>query len=135
MLRTPKLKRVDLAQYVRFGLVGASAAVVYFVAANAIDAIGAPLWLSSGMARALAMVVAFTGHMRVTFRAAGSPVVRAVRFIVSRAVLIGLAIAVTYLVVDLLGQPYSVAAVTVIVLMPLFSFPLLKYWVFRDRIA
>lgn len=130
-----RLNQGNLGQYVRFALVGAASAIVYFVAANGLHLAGAPLWVSSGLARVLAMVIAFAGHMRVTFRVAGSPVVRAVRFVISRGLLVGVAIAITYLVVDLLEQPYSVGAIGVIVLMPLFSFPLLKYWVFRDRSA
>lgn len=120
-------------RFARFVAIGGLGAGVYAVLSVGLDALGTPLWVSAGVARAVTLAVAFHGHGVYTFGLTRLHGNMAVKFLISRGLNVAYGIGLTYLVVAGLGAAYWVAAAAVIVTTPLVSYPVLRAWVFAGR--
>jgi putative flippase GtrA len=117
-----------------FGLVGASATVVYMSVAIMVYAIP-PFAAHPASAAFVASVASvfwsYVGHHHFTFRRIGSHHVYLPRFVAIAVILSAMAVCGTYLATQSFGVDYRLATLGVTISYPLASFALNRGWVFR----
>jgi putative flippase GtrA len=117
----------------RFSLVGVAATVVYLVVSNlviSLDVVAPSVGSVVGYVAGIA--VSFLGQSRMTFRVERNTWGQAVRFIVLSAV----GLLFSYLSVEFAQSYFKVhpfwGTVATCLFIPLFSFVVMKFWVFRE---
>ena len=121
-------------QIVRFAVGGAAATLTHIVTALALHG-GAklsPLW-ANFVAFCAAVLISYFGHRGWTFAVEGRHGVRFPKFV--SVALAGLAVnqAIVYALVEVIGWPYRLALVAVVVIVPGLSFLLIRHWAFSAR--
>ena len=136
---TARVRAVLAVRWVRFGIVGGTAAVIYallgllFVNGLRLP----PLW-GNALAYALSFIVSYLGQSLWTFRAAGSAVGAAShramlpRFAATQAVGLGLNSAIIWLLMHF-GLRYDWAMPVAVLLVPIMVYALCKFWVFKPK--
>jgi putative flippase GtrA len=125
-----------LALLVRFGSVGVLSTLVYVLVANGL------IWLTH-MASALAsvagylagMAVSFLGQSRFTFKVQQAGMSHLTRFCIMSAIGLAISYWCVRLTTDVLGLASFWGTLGTAILVPLFSFVVMKLWVFGDRPA
>ena len=124
-----------IAQLVRFGAVGAAAALTHFVVAVSAVRWGGvlPQW-ANVIGFGVAFVVSFLGQWRWTFRSADAPWRRALPSFFLIAVSSFLLNALAYqLLLTYTPLRYDVALAIVLVAVAALTFVLSRVWAFRSR--
>ncbi|MFN7180346.1 GtrA family protein [Hyphomonas sp.] len=118
----------------RFTVVGILATVTYFLVANAlILLVQAEPRLASVSAYLAGMAVSFFGQSRFTFKIDSTRFGHVWRFVILSALGLSVSYFSVPLAQDVLGLHPSWATVITMVLVPLLSFILMKFWVFAGR--
>ncbi len=121
-------KRVILGQGLRFLTIGAGASFLYFVLALILDRlVNFPPVTASTVAYVLAAVFSYIGHKSFTFNTGGHSNFEILRFAVST--LTGFLLA-SIIPLVLTGYPSIISYLVVLVVVPLLSFLMLKFFVF-----
>lgn len=120
------------AQGVRFIIVGIAATLTHMlVAVCLMDGVGLG---SAAMANAIAVIagtaVSYTGNYFWTFRGGGPHAVRLPRFVAAYMTVFGLNGLVMLVVADLGGIAYLIPLAAVVMVTPVVTFLLNRYWVF-----
>ncbi|MCK1403227.1 GtrA family protein [Bradyrhizobium sp. 4] len=118
----------------RFGLTGATTALVYFVLTNAfvLSSVMTPV-VSSVCAYVVSVAISYLMQSRFTFRVDGDSLDQVARFVVMSLVGLVVSWGVMALTVDLLHWPYLIGAIGVCVIIPVLNFFLTRGWVFGTR--
>jgi len=87
--------------------------------------------IAAGVAFVVALMVSYGMNYHWTFSVSGPHRVMLPRFIVVAVLGLLLNLAITYLVVDVLGDWYGYALLLVVIFVPLMTFVLSKLWVFN----
>lgn len=117
---------------IRFGLAGVLATLTHVaVFAGLVEWLQIrPLW-AAAPAFLSAVGVSYVLNYRWTFSAGGLHRVMLPRFLAVALLGLGMNLLITWLVVDVGGYWYGYALAAVIAAVPLLSFALSKWWVFR----
>ncbi len=124
-----------ILELIRYGIVGGLSAFSYFAGSNLINFLKAPSVVSSGTGWLIALAVSYFGHINITYRVQTDHKRMGWKFIVLCGVNLLYSLSVTYLVFDILDQPYPLVSGIVTVTMPFLAYPIGKYWVFREEKA
>lgn len=127
------MNRSETIRFSRFVLTGGASAVAYFVGSVALDFLGLPSWVSVTFGRACAILVAYFGQLHFVFRVPSDHRRMVWRFSVSRVLNWLVSLLITYGVHDAGGFPFWLASVLVVIITPVISWPVSRYWVFRDN--
>ena len=118
--------------FVRYCLSGGASLVVYVGISNALFYAGLNPTASLLCAWTGAALVAYFGHIHFSYRVQADHRAMSIRF----AVLLGfnflLTTVMTYVLYGLLGVDYTVTSVVVSASTPLVTYPIGKYWVFKE---
>lgn len=130
----PVAARPLRGQIVRFAVVGMAATLTHVVAALALHG-GmklSPLW-ANFVAFCAAVLVSYFGHRGWTFAVEGRHGIGFPKFL--SVALAGLAAsqAIVYAMVEVIGWPYRLALVAVVVIVPGLSFLFIRHWAFSAR--
>ena len=116
-------------QALRFAGVGGIASALYFVVAALLNGVfGLATVAASVIAYAIAATFAYQGHKRLTFASGTAGRTEVTRFIAATAVGLGLALVIPIL---LRGYAPMVSFLSVLVIVPICSFLMMKFFVFR----
>lgn len=125
--------KLPTAEILRFGVVGVAATLTHFLVLTlGVEELGLEPTLANGMAFCVALLVTFFGQSLWVFRGhVGINAAILAKFGVS--LLAGLAgnMAIMALCTRGLGLPYQVGFIAGLVIVPLASYVLNKFWVFR----
>ncbi|MCK1287609.1 GtrA family protein [Bradyrhizobium sp. 44] len=118
----------------RFGLMGVTTTLVYFVLTSAfvLSRMMTPVF-SSVCAYVISVAVSYLMQSRFTFRVDGHSLEHVARFVVMSLAGLVVSWCVMALTVDLLHWPYLTGAIGVCVMIPVLSFFLMRGWVFGGR--
>ena len=120
-------------QGVLFALIGIAATAIHVVVALAArEAFGAPAMAANFAGYACAVGVSYLGNARWTFGVAHRHAQLA-RFVAVSLAGLALNQGLTWLVVDTLRLPFALALGLTVVLVPLFTFAVSRWWVFTPR--
>lgn len=123
--------RGDLAQLLRFGVVGVAATLTNFVVTVlAIERLGLAPPVAATLAVLVAFGVSYGGHRGFTFRAPRDHRRHLPRFLLAQGAIFALCLAFTGWANDTLHWHHRWVAATVCVLWPLLSFFVARRWVF-----
>jgi putative flippase GtrA len=126
----PPRLRALAGEGMRFGLVGIGATLTYLVISLAAQWLwGRPL-LSSSLGYVASVGVSYFGHAGFTFRTARPHLTTGPRFLGMSLAIFGLTNLIVLVVTGPLGQPFIIAAATVVLAIPLFTWVLSRLWVF-----
>ena len=118
----------------RFGVSGSLATTTHTgVMVLCVELLGMRPVLAVTPAFLVALLVSYGLNYRWTFGASGPHGVMLPRFFVVALNGFGLNLLITYLVVDVAGDWYGYALMLAVVVVPLITFVLSKFWVFRER--
>lgn len=116
-------------QMLRFTGVGAANSALYFVFAATLNGlIGLATIPASAIAYALAAAFAYLSHKHLTFRNGAASPFEVSRFVAATAMGLALALLIPTL---LYRYPPVVSFLTVLIVVPLCSFVMMKFFVFR----
>ena len=118
--------------FVRYCLSGGASLLVYIGVGNALYYSGLPPALCTLLAWTGAALVAYFGHIHFSFRVQADHRAMSLRFAVLLGINFLLIAGFTYVLFGLLGVGYSVTSVLVSAATPLVTYPIGKYWVFRE---
>ena len=141
MTMTLKAKFMEIAtrpailQIARFGIIGAAATLVHmgvaFVLYYGLDF--APL-IANPIAFLLAWCVSYTGQFKWTFKDSGAQhKSSAPKFFAVSVLSLILSQIVVWVTAELLGLPFYLAMICVVFSVPVVTFILSKFWVFRGK--
>lgn len=120
-------------QLAKFGLVGATATLIYAaVFSGAVEIFSIPPVIAVFIGFSLAVLVSFYGHRHLTFRAQGQPG-QFSKFVVVALTSLFANVLITYLVVNVFSLWYGYAIAASVVLVPGMTFLLSKIWVFAPK--
>lgn len=127
-------KRLFLGEMVRFFVVGIAATLTHYIVAM-LCVSWTSLWLANFLGYLFAVFVSYFGHQRVTFQLPTEDVShqrQAPRFVLSS--LSGLAMSYLVLAVMnlVLAAPNWLSLAVVVTLVPIYTYFINKYWVFRQ---
>ncbi|MFP4039371.1 MAG: GtrA family protein [Desulfosudaceae bacterium] len=114
-------------------MIGGAAALAYLAGSVFLDWLGVPSWASVTFGRACSIMVAYFGQLHFVFRVSADHRRRSWRFGVSRVINWLVSLLITYGLHDLAGFAYWVAAVAVVAATPAVSWPISRYWVFKEE--
>lgn len=121
----------DTGQILRFAIVGTATAAIYVAGYNLLrladlvsPAIGAAI------AYLAAISFQYVGHARFTFRKTAADIGQARRFLILNAAGLGFAMAITVALTSFIETPDWIASVTVVILLPILNWILMRLWVF-----
>lgn len=122
--------RTFAGEGLRFGMVGIGATLTYFAVSLAAQWLwGRPL-LSSSLGYVASVGVSYFGHGSFTFRTGRPHRTTGPRFVAVSLVVFVCTNLIVLAVTGPLGQPFIVAATTVVISIPLFTWVLGRLWVF-----
>jgi putative flippase GtrA len=128
--------KIEIGRFVRFGLVGICATLVYvlisLVANEALRIAPVP---SSVLAQAVAFGVSYIGHSAYSFRVKTNHRVIFWRFMVITGLTFILATVTTWLIADAAGLSPRIAIATVALLIPAVNYICNRFWVFMPGLA
>lgn len=124
----------NLAQTLRFILVGASNTFFYFLIANALHyAFGAERDVAAYIAYGLALPLSFIGHRKFTFRSSSPPLSEWLRFCVMQALCLCIIGGVNAAANSYPNFPGWLSFAAISILIPALSFVIMQIWVFAAR--
>ncbi|MEF2230688.1 MAG: GtrA family protein [Pseudodesulfovibrio sp.] len=118
-------------EFVRYGITGVLALVVYLVLSNVLYCFSAPIWLATAVAWCLSAATSYLGHIYFTYRVEADHKRMPVRFAIMLGFHLGLTFLITYVCLNVFGLPYLPTTVVTVCITPLATFPIGKYWVFK----
>lgn len=119
-------------RWIRFGLVGGAATLVYFFCGLVfVTLLGLPVLVGNALAYLAGFVVSYLGQCLWTFRAAGAHRTMLPRFAATQAVGLALNSGIIWLLTRV-GVAYEVAMWAAIVAVPVAVYVICKRWVFRS---
>jgi len=119
----------SLLRFAVSGVLATATHVLVFVAG--IELLDASPVIAAVPAFCTALLVSYGLNYRWTFDASGAHRVMLPRFTVVATTGLGLNVLITYMVVDVGGYWYGYALTAVITIIPLLTFLLSKFWVFK----
>lgn len=120
-----------IGQIARFGVVGVLATTVHFVVLSVgTDVYGQSPVAMTALAFCCAVLITYTGQTIWVFGVRQHGAGQLLRFGISVGAGLFGNVAIMYLVVELLGGPYQAGFLSGLVLVPITTFVLNKYWVF-----
>lgn len=120
-----------MREVLAFGLIGALATAVHYLSALLfIELMGMGVLISNFLAYCVAVLVSYTGHTKVTFRAAASRD-NFVRFITVSLTALGLSQLLLFCLQALGWFPYQFNLLLGVGIIPVYSFLCNKFWVYR----
>lgn len=122
-----------LGEGFRFGLVGIAATIVYVIASLLASSFEAGPYLSNLVGYLASVAVSYFGHAYVTFRSTQSHILQGSKFLLASSATFVLTNLIVFFAVDLLGRSFTEAAITVAIAIPLLTWLIARYWVFRER--
>lgn len=124
----------NLAQTLRFILVGASNTFLYFLIANALHyTIGVERDFAAYVSYGLVLPLSFIGHRKFTFRSSSPPLSEWLRFCVMQALCLCIIAGVNATANSYPTFPSWLSFATISVLIPALSFVIMQIWVFAAR--
>lgn len=131
---TGLLAAVPFGRLSRFGLIGALNTATYSILASGlINLIAVDPTLSSALAFAACIPIAFWGHKLVTYQSSNNSGDEFFRFVVVQFVGFCVAVLDMHLCATVFGLHPATAILSTIVLVPLISFVIMDRWVFRIK--
>jgi putative flippase GtrA len=122
------------AKLFRFGSIGAISGVVYFAVTVVLaGSVGMDPKLASAIGYLASVPLNFIGNRRFTFMSNGQLYAQTIRFAFIHAVNLGMSILSMAAVSDWLGWNYALGAILTIVCVPISTFALMNFWVFRQQ--
>ena len=125
---------MDCKKVLKFGVVGLAATIVYYSLAisfrNILNVI--PVLLTNFFAYAIAMIVSYLGHYYWTYRASGQHGATFMKYSINAIVGVLLNSAIIYICL-LLFMQYQSAMFVAIILVPVVTYIINKYWVFYSN--
>ncbi|WP_373458469.1 GtrA family protein [Neorhizobium huautlense] len=124
----------NLAQTLRFILVGASNTIFYFLTANALHyVLGVERDISSYVSYGLVLPLSFLGHRKFTFRSSSPPLSEWLRFCVMQALCLCIIGGVNAAANSYPAFPTWLSFAAISILIPALSFVIMQLWVFAAR--
>jgi putative flippase GtrA len=118
----------------RYGVSGGLATATHVsVFVLAVEWLGLRPVLAAGPAFVLALLVSYGMNYHWTFAVSGPHRIMLPRYVVVALLGLGLNLGITYAVVDAAGYWYGYALLLVILIVPLVTFMLSKFWVFLEQ--
>jgi putative flippase GtrA len=118
----------------RFGVSGGLATATHVsVFVLLVEWLGLRPLLAAGPAFVLAMLVSYGMNYHWTFSVSGPHRIMLPRYVVVALIGLGLNLGITYAVVDIAGDWYGYALLLVVMIVPLVTFLLSKFWVFLEQ--
>lgn len=129
-------RRIPFGALARFGITGglatATHATMFVICIEWLGIAPVPAVVPAFL---VALMVSYGLNYRWTFAATGSHRVTLPRFFVVALNGFFLNLLITWLVVDILGGWYGYALLAAVVVVPLITFVLSRYWVFRETMG
>ena len=123
-----------MSQFIRFMLVGASAALMYIALAFVLTSQAAlPTWLAGTLAYACMILPAYLAQRALAFRAKTDHGIALPRYLLLQAVCATISAPLTIIIERVTAYPPLVTFTIVAILLACFSFALSRQWVFALR--
>jgi len=126
------LRHLDLLSLMRFGAVGLSSTLLYWLLATVLLRLSIRLMIAHCLAYALAVPLNYFMQRGFTFQSSGSHANSLPRFLITCACGFLLSTGIVE-ITAILRLPAEVAVTAVIVVVPPLSYLCMSTWVFRDR--
>jgi putative flippase GtrA len=125
----------EAARVVRFGVVGALATSVYFLASVAmVEVVSLPPVAASTIGQICSAIVSYFGHAIYSFRVRRDHSRHGTRFLIIAAATFGLNVVVTWFLTDILRLQYWIAFAVVVVMIPTVNYFANRFWVFGGAV-
>lgn len=118
--------------WARFGIVGVTATLVYYISGLGFERTGIPVLLGNAGAYVLGFMVSYFGHKLWSFQSASQHGRTLPRFFVTWCLGLGLNTLIIWLLIHY-NVPYAIAMWVAIALVPIFTYFMNKFWVFRQH--
>ena len=130
--RCRRLLLVDDGRVVRFAVIGATTALIYFILYFGLRrGLDASAILASVIAYVAAISFQYFGHAIFTFKRPSKDMTQGVRFLINNALGGVISTAIMAGAPPLLGVSEAVAAAGVLVALPSFNWIMMRFWVYR----
>lgn len=132
--RYAKLNAELLAKLARYGIIGVISGIVYAAVTTILIVRFALAPVPASVGGYFASVpLGFLGHRRFSFKSRGRWGGEALRFVVTQALNISIAILAMYGATVWVGSRYTWGMLAAVILVPVVNFAVLNLWVFRDQ--
>ena len=118
-------------EFVRYGITGLTSLGVYLLLSNLLYHFQAPVWIATAIAWVLSAATSYFGHIHFSYKVEADHKRMPLRFCAMLVFHLGLTALITYVCFHVLGIPYLLTTVITVVITPLATFPIGKYWVFQ----
>ncbi|MBA4764364.1 GtrA family protein [Qipengyuania huizhouensis] len=120
-----------LAEWFRFGMVGAAATLTYLLASLAANSVGVGAYWANLVGYVSSVAISYFGHAHITFRSTQAHRVQGPRFILVSLSTYALTNLIVFFVVDVFNYSFVAASVAVACSIPVVTWLLSRFWVFR----
>lgn len=120
----------QLAEWLRFGLVGILATLTYLLFSTAALAMGFSAYAANLTGYLASVAISYFGHAKYTFRSDKPHYVQGPKFATVSLATFGLTNLIIYLVVDVTGSQPLVGTLAVAGSIPAITWALARFWVF-----
>lgn len=125
--------KVTFFEFIRYGIVGCSSAIVYFFTSILLHFWGFPSYTAIAIAWLVSAIVSYLGFIRFTYKVepkhkcmlARFPIMLCCSFVISQ--LIG------YIGQKHSNLPFWIISLSIVVIIPCFNYPLGKFYVFKKK--
>lgn len=119
-------------EFIRFGATGVLSLLIFVAASNLLFWMGVPMWISTVTAWILSSTASYFGHIHFSYKVEADHERMSWKFIVMLGFHFLLTLAITYILTDLVHLEYSITTVITACLTPLATYPMGKFWVFKE---
>lgn len=125
--------RVEFGRFIRFGIIGVLASLMYAGVTFFIVemGVGNPI-MATIVGQLCAALISYFGHQRYSFAVASTHKIFAWRFLVVFGLTFAMNVGVTWLLTENFGISHRVTIVVVTVLIPVTNYFCNRFWVFRS---
>lgn len=120
------------AEWVRFGFVGLAATLTYLIASLLADGAGAQPFAANLVGYLASVFVSYFGHALVTFRIVPRHSFHGPRFAAISLATFALTNAIVFAVVEVLELSFPIAALSIALAIPVFTWAVSRWWVFKN---
>lgn len=122
-----------LAEWFRFVIVGIGATVTYLIVSLMANSVAIDVYWANLAGYLASVAISYLGHSHITFRSSQPHRIQGPKFAIVSLMTYGLTNLIVFIAIDLLEQTFLKASLAVAFSIPIVTWFLARYWVFRSR--
>ncbi len=119
-------------EFIRYGITGILSLLAYLLFSNLLHVFDCPIWLATIIAWIISVLVSYFGHIHFSYKVTAKHKTMSYRFMLMLAFHFLQTAGITYILSETFELPYLTTTIVTVLLTPITTYPIGKYWVFKE---